>query len=307
MGELGVSWGLATLDRTCGLLRPGRLYVVGARPSNGKSMWSLNWLDRFTQWSISGNGTRPWRVACFLTERTGAVAVKSWCAHRLGYAEDAVLCEEWDTLPRDARNRIHEVERELLDYAMDGIIAFVPTSRPTPRAILDAVEQHRPHVVLFDFIQRVRPSGRQSKFDAVAEAAHLFQSLAVDRGLLVVVTSQLKRRGDGVFDKYHPPHLEDFKLAGEIEENADVALGLFRPLKKMTTKEERAVRQGQMDLEDFKVRNVMAIKVLKHRYRGPAADRLLRARVAGSRLEDIEGVEAPAGAGDAWEPEEVPF
>ena len=242
---------------------------------------------------------------------------KPWAALRLGYDVDAVTSGAWDDLPASASDAVTR-ELKWIWYVEEkqGWVKFYDIVRPTVRSVGDALADQAvvhngagPQVVLFDYIQRIRPEGRQTKFDAVGEAAHFFQALA-HLGVVVIVFSQLKRKGDGVFDKYRPPNLEDFKLSGDIEEVADVALGFFRPLQKMTAKQERAVRAGEVDLEQFKVHDVMAVKVVKHRWRGPANDRILWVRHCDGRIEDMP-VTPPPNAGDAWELEEdgnvVPF
>ena len=319
----GLSWGLKALDDTLGNLRPGRVHIVAARPANGKTSFMLCWLDRHiraVERAFARDGDRFWRmprrVAAFLTERSPQVTRLSWAALRLGYNVDAVTAEAWEDLPADAQAT---VDRELLwidHIERQGWVTFFDVARPTVAAIGDAIADEAlaydgagPQVALFDYIQRIRPEGRQTKFDAVAEAAHLFQTLAVQLRLVVLVASQLKRKGDGVFDKYRPPNLDDFKLSGDIEEVADVALGFFRPLQKMTAKQERAVRAGVIDLEQFKVHDVMAIKVIKHRWRGPANDRIIWVQHVDGRIENMPAT-PPQGAGDAWEAEvehAVPF
>lgn len=319
----GLSWGLRALDRVVGDLRSGRVHIIGSRPASGKTSFLLCWLDRHitaVERAFERGGDRFWRmprrVAVFFTERSPQIARLSWAALRCGYDVDAVTGEDWSDLPEGASKAIAS-ELEWIAYVeRQGWVKFYDLARPTVSTIGNALADHAEahngagaQIVIFDYLQRVRPEGRQTKFEAVAEAAHLFQTMAVTLGLVVIVASQLKRKGDGVFDKYRPPNLEDFKLSGDIEEVADVAIGFFRPLQKMTAKDERAIRAGEIDLEGFKVHDTMAIKVIKHRWRGPANDKILWVRHSNGRIEDMPAT-PPVGAGDAWESEEedaVPF
>ncbi len=300
-----LSWGLRDLDAAIGTGFPGRLVVVGARPSNGKTTWLFNWVN-----TLYGNPeSRLRRVLCFWTERDVELAYWTWACLRFGVELDQAIKGLWSQLPAGAKDSIR---REIVElHGWDDRFWFARNERPTVSRIAAEVDRFQPEVLVLDYIQRVKAEGRQTKFDAIAEAANALQHMAVERKMLVVVGSQLKRRGDGVFDKYRPPHLEDFKLAGEIEENADVALGLYRPLRHMTAKQERQVKAGELDLEPFKLPGTMAIKVLKHRYWGDAADRIVRVRCQRGQVLDYEETTAkvPVGAGDAWEPEDarVPF
>lgn len=314
-----LSWTLAALDRVVGPLQAGRVHVIGARPACGKTTFAMCWLDLHVraveaQFATGDQFWRmPRRLAVFLTERSPEVARLSWAALRLDYDVDAVTSESWSDLAIGAEDHIGREMDWIREMEHNGWINFYDVSRPTvgkvANALADNAEKHHgagPEIVLFDYIQRVRPEGRQNKFEAVAEAAHLFQTLAVELDIVVIVMSQLKRKGDGVFDKYRPPNLEDFKLSGDIEEVADVALGFFRPLKRMTAKDERAVRSGETDLENFKIHDTMAIKVVKHRWRGSANDKIIWVRHRDGRIEDFPK-DPPPNAGDAWESEEEPL
>jgi len=290
-----VSWGLNDLDAILGPMIFQRLYLVGARPSNGKTAFVLSFINRhmetLSKLEPADYKVMPKTMQVFLTERKPDIAMWAWAAVRAGYDEDSVLMRDWENLPHGAEKRVHDELDWIKAWYDKGLIEFVDMARPTVTDIARHVDARWADIVVFDHIQRVKPEGRQNEFTAVGEAAHMFQSIANDNVKIVMVMSQLKRRGDGVFDKYRPPHLEDFKKAGEIEEDADVALGLFRPLSAdMTNDHFKQIRDGQMDLERFKVRDTMAIKVLKHRYRGRAADQIVRVRIANGKIEDKDRV-----------------
>lgn len=289
-----VSWGLNDLDAIVGPMVLGRLYLVGARPSNGKTAFAVNFInrhmERLDRMRDDEYLSTPRKIQVFLTERTPDVALRAWGAMRAGLDEDAVLCEEWETLPPGSEERFGQELQRIRGWWDDSRVLFTDASRPTCSDIVQMVDEWNPDIVVFDHIQRVKPEGRQNRFDSISEAAHMFQTLATQGNRIVLVMSQLKRRGDGALDKYRPPHLEDFKLSGEIEEDADVALGLFRPLQGMTNGDFREVREGRLDLERFKVPDTMTIKVLKHRYRGKAADRMVKVRIASGRIDDMTRV-----------------
>lgn len=294
-----ISWGLRDLDWRIGTGFPGRLVVVGARPSNGKSTFMFNFVNSV----YARKGTEPHRVLCYWTEHTREIAYLTWACLRFGVPLDPVIKGEWGKLP-DGTERAINTMLQLVAFDED-VIRFAPTERPTVKQIVRDVEEFDPDILVVDYIQRVRPEGRQTRFEAIAEAGVALRQMAMQRPMLVVVGSQLKRRGDGVFDKYRPPYLEDFKGAGEIEEAANIALGLFRPLKRMLPKEERALKQGEMDLEAWKIPHAMAIKVLKHHYWPDAADRIVRVECRDGQIRDWDDggqqIAAPLGAGDAYE------
>lgn len=311
-----IPWGLRDLDWRIGTGFVGRAVVVGARPSNGKSTFMLNWVNRIYESIVS----EKHRVLCFWTEHTMDVAYLTWACLRVGVPLDPVIKGQWGELPAGTERRIATELHLLRGWSFteaaesEGWVEFSSHERPTVSQIVAEVERLQPDVLVLDYIQRVRPEGQQTKFEAIAEAGITVRQLAIQKPLLAVVGSQLKRRGDGVFDKYRPPYLEDFKGAGEIEEVANVALGLFRPLKRMTIKEERAVKSGELDLDAWKIPGAMAIKVLKHHYWPDAADRIIRVECRDGQIRDWQDgngfqISAPLGAGDAYEPgdDRAPF
>jgi hypothetical protein len=219
---------------------------------------------------------------------------------RLGLDEDAVLMEDWGVLRDGAAAMVaEEVER----LKVESDIHFADIVRPTVEQVQDVVQADRPDILLFDFLQKIKSSrgGSGSRLEAWADAATTFPELAVNLPCAAIVGSQVKRKGDGVFSKYRPPTEEDAKGAGEIEENAAVQLGLFRPLKPMTLKEEREVRNGERDIGEWTRDETMGVKVLKHRYRGPANDKVFRLRIRDRMVTDYEPEPPPVDAGDAWE------
>jgi replicative DNA helicase len=296
-----ISWGVRELDSTLGPIILGRLYLVIARPQNGKTTFVMNWLDRHVdrlrraRQAASTNPDddfyqTPRKIQLFLTERSPEITAVTWAALRAGLDADAVINGNWDDLPPGSKDRWRAEWETLDEWAQDGYVSFEDISRPTAGEIERRVSEYDPDIVVFDHIQRVRPEARQTKFEAVGEAAHMFQSFATQGNRAVLVMSQIKRTGDKVFGKYRPPSDEDAKMAGEIEEDADVQIGLFRPLKKMTVQEERAIRHGEEDLERFKVRGMIGVSVPKHRWKNSAVDKLLFLKIANGRIEDRDPV-----------------
>lgn len=320
MKSQGWSWGIPELDDLIGPLTPGRLYIVGARPSNGKTAFAMHLTTRILEAVMNRQvdaDRQPWKILAWFTERSREVALKSLAALKLGYDEDAVLRGAWGLLPDVAEQKVGDQVAVLRDF----FPAFVAQENmgPTIADLRDGVERFSdpndpdyrdvPEIVVLDYLQMIHPENGQTHIEAMREAMQYFRQLA-GQGMTVIVGSQLKRRGDGVFDKYRPPHLEDFYGGGLIEATAEVALGLFRPLQKMSHNDVREVREGRETLQRWVQPGVMAIKCLKHTYLGPAADGIVRARIERNRrIVPYNRSYPPLDAGDAWEPDEerLPF
>lgn len=292
------SWWLRDLQHAVGSIVAGRVYVIGARPSCGKTALVQNLF-----WHLGRQMEGTPIVLSAWTERARPAALMSIASLIEGYDEDRALRRAWDELPDGAREKLQARLRDF-ENARESY-PIINRACPTSDEIAEALERYQPTVFLLDYLQKVRPTNRQTTFDAwLATMTHCTEYAA--SGGTVVIGSQLKRKGDGVFDKYRPPFMEDFKGGGAIEEGANLALGLYRPLRRMTGQEEREVKAGREDLEKWKQHGVMAIKVLKHTFWGSAADRIVRVRVEKNRRV-VNYEDAPVSAGDAWEQEDVPF
>lgn len=330
MKTCGWSWGLPELDRLIGPLTPGRLYVIGARPSCGKTAYAMNLVSRIIEAVLEkrvDGEHQPWKILAWFTERSREAAIKSLAALQMGYDEDAVLRADWRNLPGDAEDKVGDRVAELSELWP----AFICGDRTLPTLadlrydidhfidggdysdLEDGEEIYRdqPEILFLDYLQMVQPVPGQTQFDGMLKTVQYLRQLA-GQGMTVIVCSQLKRRGDGVFDKYRPPHLEDFWGGGLIEATAEIGLGLFRPLKKMTYQDVREVREGRATLKRWAEPGVMAVKCLKHTYIGPAADGLVRARIGDDRRirPYFDQIAIPINASDAWEPpeeSELPF
>lgn len=298
------SWGYTDLDSIVGPLVPGRLYVVGAKPGNGKSTLLLNVLNAI----YATIRSKPRRVFGWFAEMGPEVTYRVWAALRCGLDADKALMGALQHEDQMHLNAIEPLLRNETETGPRGAwIRLGHLGHPNWSQIKSTLSQHlkdgeAPAIVLFDHMQRVRAK-TSDRFSAIAEAALGFQTLAQECNCAVVVSSQLKRgQQTDPLAKYRVPSQEDFKLAGEIEEAADVALGVFRLLKPgFTRKDEADVRSGQRGADEFAVPNTMAVRVLKHRYRGPASDRLLRLSIDGSRVLDRFARQDPIDRGDAYE------
>ena len=278
-----ISWGLTEVDRRIGAPRPGQLVVVGARPGNGKTTWLMNWLDRLH----NGDDFRT----CFIgTEMSPPELYRKWTAMRLGLDEDAVLANEWGRLPPGAKL---QVEGELHMLGLETDRTWLPECyQPTIEQVLEiigiAVADFGADVVVFDHLHRLLPRPGQREREALVEVSTVLKNLATERQILIVVASQLSREDHGVFDLYRPPHLGSFMGSSAIEGNADIALGLFRPLRPMKQAEERAIRQGEQSVQPFIRQDVMAVKCVKHRFRGSATDVTVFVSCRNGLIEDYE-------------------
>jgi len=287
-------WWLHDLEQAIGPIVSGRTYVIAGRPSCGKTMFLQN-----LAWQLSRRMEGDPVMLMAWTERGEEPALISLASLIDGLNENLCLRQKWNELPDGSERKIEERVQGFRDTA--DMFPILDVACPTSDEIYYALQRHKPSIFIFDYLQNVTPMPGQTDWGAIYAAMGHCTEYAKNGGT-VFIGSQLKRRGDGIYDKYRPPHMDDFLGGGKIEAGANVALGLYRPLKPMTLSDEKEVKAGRRDLEQWKQHGVMGVKVLKHTFAGDAADRIVRVKVLDNRrVVDYEYREPIVDRGDAWE------
>jgi replicative DNA helicase len=222
-----VTTGSAALDRKIGGWRHKFFYVLAGRPGMGKSTCAMSWLLRTAR---KGGG-----VLVFSLEM-GGEALAERCLSDLSYRHDSPIPYE-----RMGRNQIDasDIER-LIDaerqyHALPMVIEEkAGLTVAQMRVIAQNVAQRmaekgqRLDVVLVDHLGKVKASGNY-KGNKVAETGEVsggLAEMAKDLDVAVIALAQLSRQVEGREDKR--PTLSDLRWAGEIEQDVDVAMFLYR-------------------------------------------------------------------------------
>ena len=230
----GLSTGMTGLDRIIGGLQSGRLYILAARPSMGKSMLALQ---------VS-------RHAAFVEHRPALFASlemsDSETAQRHLAAEADVDPEQlhlgniregdWPAL-LNAAQRTARAPLHLLD---DGDLTL---SRLRAHARRLATRPDGLGLVTVDYLQLMRaekPSG--NRVEDVSEFSRGLKRLARELDCPVLAISQLSRNVEQRPDKR--PVLSDLRESGQIEADADCVLMLYRD----DYYDPDSERPGEMDI-----------------------------------------------------------
>lgn len=251
---------------------PRDLWVIGARPGNGKTTFVLNLFDHFVR-------------AGWPTLYIGAGAEgppkdlrRQWAALRCGYPAHLVLENCWTQLPPDAQERVFvELQRQATE---DHDIAHFAEAgeRLTPAALGEALKQGRNagcQYVILDHVHRIRFDLEADLRLALGEATRVLRDLAAEYDYTMFVAAQLHRaRTDGgPLRDLTPPAVSDLKETGTLEEDAVVALLLHRIKRPdATAKEIAAVAKNERPVSDVMAPQTMCVRVGKHRHRGHVLD-----------------------------------
>jgi replicative DNA helicase len=239
--------GIAELDvALCGGLREGDLVIPGGRPSSGKSALGFQ-----LAWSIASQGLP---VIVVSLEMPRASVVQRIVAQRSGIDLGTIRARLFQS----------EIETNAYCKALDALRALplliVDDGAITPTRLraLCLIAKARSRggrlgAVVFDYLQKARPDARgENREQEIAAIARSLKSLARELSCPVIAPAQLSRAVEGRDDD-RPPRMSDFRGSGEIEQEADILIGIHRPAKAKHTRELWVLKQRNGPADDLKV------------------------------------------------------
>lgn len=203
-----------SLNGFIGGFRPGAVYVIAARPGQGKTL---------VAGQIAAHLAQHGWVAFSSLEMTDEELVARFVAERLrinvGHIKDSRMdVRDWDRL---ARGR-HELDQ--MQVAIDDRSGV---SASDVRAFARAVARKGPlSAVVVDYLQLMVSRDRMERHLQVADFSRRLKILAKDLHVPVIALSQLNRNSEAT--SLSVPKLSDLRESGAIEQDADVVLLLRR-------------------------------------------------------------------------------
>jgi replicative DNA helicase len=210
----GISTGFQDFDQYTNGLQAGELIIVAARPSMGKTAFTLNIAAH-----VAIREKQP--VAFFSLEMDAEQLMQ-----RL------IAAEAKENLSRMCRG---EVKAELLTeptavianaplYIDPTSSLSIPEMRKKCRRL---VHRHGVKLIIVDYLQLMTgPDGYDNKAAEVAEISRGLKSIAREFRVSVIALSQLNRGAESRPDKR--PMMSDLRESGAIEQDADVVTLLYR-------------------------------------------------------------------------------
>lgn len=204
-GVTGIRTGFATLDAYSGGLQPGRVYLIGARPSRGKSAIGGN-----IAMHAAMQGRVPALVVTLEMDRAeyGIRLVAEASGHDVFEG----------VKPEAASDVLHAM----------GRIGAMPcwihdaTSGMTLAALRAIVRSHKrrygTELVVLDYVQLMGGDPRLRRLDVLGQISRGLKALAKSERVAIVALAQLRRLPDGV-DR--APTMSDVRECGDFEQDAD--------------------------------------------------------------------------------------
>jgi len=215
----GVPTGFPDLDEKTAGFQRGDLVIIAARPSMGKTAFTLNLSQH------AAIGARR-AVAFFSLEMSKEALVQRMLTSEARVDASRVRTGRLrdDDYPRLAQ------AAGLLNTAPIYIDDTPALSILEMRAKARRLKADRPDLamVVVDYLQLMRASGRsENRQQEVSEVSRGLKSLAKELDLPVVALSQLSRAVESRPDKR--PMMSDLRESGALEQDADLIMFLYRP------------------------------------------------------------------------------
>lgn len=237
----GIPTGFSVLDKMTSGLQPGELTIIAARPSMGKTAFSLN-------------------LAQHMALRCG----KTVAYFSLEMSRDAVMMR---VLASEARINMKDIRSgkipdhvwpKLINVAgqvSDSKLYIDETSGMSPFEVRARARRLKSQVgldiIIIDYLQLMDLKLKvESRERAVSEISKSLKALSKELAVPVVALAQLNRGVEGRSDRR--PMLSDLRESGSIEQDADVIMMLYRD--DYYDKEDQE-KQGQAEVIIGKQRN----------------------------------------------------
>lgn len=264
----GVASGFATLDKMTAGFQPGDLVIIAARPSMGKTAFSLN---------LAMHATMKLKksVAYFSVEMAkeqlmmrllASEAKVSMSDVRIGRLRDS----DWPRLI-DKASKMAET-----NLFIDDTSSISPFEIRSKARRIKA--QYGLDMIMIDYLQIM---GYHTKIESrermIAEISKSLKGIAKELRVPVIALSQLNRGVEGRSGDMRKPVLSDLRESGAIEQDADLIMMLYR--------------EEYYDPDNAEARGQADLLVRKHR-NGPVGEIKLRWQSQYGYFSELDGAES---------------
>jgi len=241
----GTPSGFERLDEITGGFQAGNLIIIAARPAMGKSALVCNIAENA---ALHPHHPRP--VALFSLEMAEAELAQRFVASQAMIKGDElrkgrVAEQRWPKILK-ASQRLAGAKLWIDDSSDVGLLEL----RAKARRLHSQCEGGL-GLIIIDYLQLMRTDSRyDSRVTAVGELSRGLKILARELGVPVIAISQLSRAVEQRSPK--KPQLSDLRESGNLEQDADLVMFLYRD---DYYEKENSERPGEADLIIAKHRN----------------------------------------------------
>jgi replicative DNA helicase len=213
-GKVGFTFGLKDVDTFTGGIVPGEVWVIGGRPSMGKTAAALN--------SVLGSA-RDQNPCLFFSLETS----KQRIVERLIALDEDIPLQDihLGTLDKKQLKRLTDSIDRLKKLPIYIDTNFTPSLEYLLSNIRRMVKQKGVRIVYIDYIQLLTGRGDDDRKE-IGRMCRALKLIANQLDICVVILAQLNRSCESRDDKR--PLLSDLKESGDIEQDADMVTFLYR-------------------------------------------------------------------------------
>lgn len=219
--------GFGQIDKTLGGIRKGTVFIVGARPSTGKTSFALN---------IAANQFKDEeKTVMFFSLEMSAEMIYERVIASTGSIEYERFSR--NTLSDEDMVKTTELSLEIRDSERFIVIDDVYNIEQ----ICNIISENKPSFVVIDFMQIISTVGKfenvRSRIDYISS---MLKRTAKTTGCAILVLSQLSRAGK------EAPTMSDLKESGGLEQDGDYIALLHRPY--VLNKGDGSIKPEQTEL-----------------------------------------------------------
>lgn len=225
----GIPTGFPDLDEMTSGLQPEELMILAARPSMGKTAFSLNLAEQIafggvTPWEPK-RGAKPTPVGFFSLEMSRGSLVQRLLSARSGVDASKLRTGR---VSMEEYQKLTQASAELAEAPMiidDTPGMTVLTLRAKARRMK---QRHDIGCIVIDYLQLLSSPGaaRESRQVEVSEISRSIKALARELKVPVICLAQLNRGAEQ--REGNRPRMSDLRESGSIEQDADVVALLHR-------------------------------------------------------------------------------
>lgn len=244
-GLTGISSGLASLDAATGGFQKSDLVIIAGRPGMGKTAFVLNLIAKA---ALSEN--KP--VGVFSLEMSREQLIdRVLCLQLLisGLKMKSKSLDEEDYHKIQIEGGKQEYNNIIIDDS-PGLNFQQLRAKSIRMQQTDKIE-----MLVIDYLGLIKPEkrGNGNRTNEIGEISRNLKGLAKELNIPVLVLSQLNRSVEDRPDK--KPRLSDLRDSGDIEQDADVAMFLYRPEYYGITQDNQGATENKCYLMIEKNRN----------------------------------------------------
>src|SRR5699024_6308044 len=208
---------LQAFDEMTGGLRPGELIIVAARPSVGKTAFSLQLIATHTK---QGGISHFFSLEMDVKQLLQRMISQEASIHNQKFQHNVFAKEDYE-------RAFYAIGRmSTWKLFMSDTIRSVQTIRASIHKIVHKYPEHL-HLVVIDYLQLMQTTKTYNRRDLeIGEITRELKQLARDLDVAIVLISQLSRRVESRQNKR--PMLSDLRESGNIEQDADMVMFLYR-------------------------------------------------------------------------------